>query len=72
MKDGSLNLLELSGPVQVCNGIALAFTISDIITVIFRILVTRLLKQACAFYVKLVKHNCRIFLSTMLVIGDSK
>jgi hypothetical protein len=25
MKSGSLNLLEPSGPVQVCNGIALAF-----------------------------------------------
>jgi hypothetical protein len=25
-KSGSLNLLEASGPVQVCNGIALPFT----------------------------------------------
>jgi len=26
MKSGSLNLLETSGPVQACNGIALPFT----------------------------------------------
>jgi hypothetical protein len=26
LKSGSLNLLELSGPVQACNGIALPFT----------------------------------------------
>ena len=29
MKSGSLNLLEPSGPVQACNGIALAFFVSD-------------------------------------------
>jgi hypothetical protein len=28
MKSGSLNLLELSGPVQVCNGIALPLTVN--------------------------------------------
>jgi len=26
LKSGSLNLLEHSGPVQACNGIALSFT----------------------------------------------
>jgi len=29
MKSGSLNLLEPSGPVQACNGIAVHFTISS-------------------------------------------
>jgi len=28
LKSGSLNLLETSGPVQACNGIALPFTIN--------------------------------------------
>ena len=28
LKSGSLNLLELSGPVLACNGIALPFTVS--------------------------------------------
>jgi hypothetical protein len=27
LKSGSLNILEPSGPVQVCNGIALDFTV---------------------------------------------
>jgi len=30
LKSGSLNLLEPSGPVQACNGIALPFILSDL------------------------------------------
>ena len=29
MKSGSLNLLEPSGPVQACNGVALPFSVSN-------------------------------------------
>jgi hypothetical protein len=31
LKSGSLNLLEPSGPVQACNGIALPYLSSDVI-----------------------------------------
>jgi hypothetical protein len=29
LKSGSINLLEPSGPLQACNGIALTFTMAD-------------------------------------------
>jgi len=53
-------------------GLLFPFPLTNIISVIFRILVRRLLKQACKYYVKFVRNKCRIFLSAMLMIGDSK
>jgi hypothetical protein len=35
LKYGSLNLLEPSGPVQACNGIALPFTVQRRLTELF-------------------------------------
>ena len=43
LKSGSLNLLEPSGPVQACNGIALPFTIKG------KIFGKKLLNIKCAF-----------------------
>jgi len=36
LKSGSLNLLESSGPIQACNGIALPFTVLILLILLFK------------------------------------
>jgi hypothetical protein len=62
MKSGSLNLLEPSGPVQACNGIALPFTFYIDISLIVFYLTTwnqkqiQLAKSACTEH--RLEHEC--------------
>jgi len=67
LKSGSLNLLEPSGPVQACNGIALHFTTNEHIAKKFEADLPHCVRNVKEKDVLLFKFRCNIFIGVRII-----
>jgi hypothetical protein len=66
LKSGSLNLLETSGPVLACNGIALPFTTNEDIATKFEADVPHCVRNVKEKNILLFKFRCKIFIGVRI------